>query len=528
MFLALFNLLQAQQPRGLSWLIWAAAIVVFLLGISLLVYFFIRLRKGDKELTEQDWSLSRRGIIVDAPASDIKDEAGSATELGAAEPEAVEMPEAVEIPEAPLPAHQGETRTLSSDLIEAGRPAEGRPTELLTEPVYAAETQVTEAQVAETQAAELQAEEQEEYSQAAERDERPTQLLVSEQGEEATGEPSSVDETTPFDEEIWNELEQPAQASDAAVVDHHSGREPFEPPSITRIRGREEYEPPAIEPIVPREGDARPTRSQAMQPPPATRRSNMRPESTGELNAAEMNAAPSAIPAAPAREHTVAASAADRPHEVSSHELSRRKVSGSILGLPATPSSEPFVFGERSRAADEGEIDALTNYGKDPYAGGGHGGTIALAVAVLLIAGAILAYLYIPSVHSRVDQFVARVRNRGQEPAATQAASVKPRAMIFISRNPQVTKNMVKVRGSVDNTDPAEPLEAPLFIEIALERRDGAPPDKRNVAVKPEPLAPGQRGIYEFEYDGKQYSAYSVSKLFSKGDEVKYSSPQQK
>jgi hypothetical protein len=211
---------------------------------------------------------------------------------------------------------------------------------------------------------------------------------------------------------------------------------------------------------------------------------------------------------------TVASNVVDRP----------RKVSGSVLGLPATASNEPMVFGERARSADEVEVGALTNYGKDPYAGGGHGGTIALVIAVIIVSGAVLAYFYIPSVHARVDAFVARVRNRGQEP---QQAVAKPRAMIFPPRTSAV-KNMVKVQGDVINSDPTAPLEAPIYVEVSLERRDGAPADKRNVPVAPEPLAPSQRGVYEFEYDGKMYSGVVVSKLYSNGEEVKYSAPQKR
>jgi hypothetical protein len=150
MFLALFNLLQAQQPSGLSWLIWAGAILAFLLGIGLLVYFFIRLRKSDTELTEQEWSLSRRGIIVDAP--DVKndaviDESPRAAEPYAAaearEPEASAAAEAgvaeAEAVEASPPAYEGETRALSSDMIEAGTPADALP-----EPAHARETGLRE------------------------------------------------------------------------------------------------------------------------------------------------------------------------------------------------------------------------------------------------------------------------------------------------------------------------------------------------------------------------------------------------
>jgi hypothetical protein len=229
---------------------------------------------------------------------------------------------------------------------------------------------------------------------------------------------------------------------------------------------------------------------------------------------AALRPAPEPAPVERPAEQSVAAVAAERP----------RKVSGSVLGLPSTASSAPMVFGERPCPDDEAGIGALTNYGKDPYAGGGHGGTIALVVAVLLIAGAILAYLYVPSVHSKVDELVARVRNRGQEPPPPVA---KPRAMLFMPRV-TVVKNMVKVQGDVINSDPAEPIEAPIHIDVPLERRDGSALEMRSVPVKPEPLAPGQKGVYEFEYDGRAYRGIIVtkSKLYSNGQEVVYATPQ--
>ena len=93
-------------------------------------------------------------------------------------------------------------------------------------------------------------------------------------------------------------------------------------------------------------------------------------------------------------------------------------------------------------------IDALSNYGKDVGPKGGRGGTIALLLVVGLLGGAVLLYLFVPSVHSRVGSFMGQMR--GTDALAAQEAAMKPKVQI-IPQYPQVNKNLVTAKGAVDN-----------------------------------------------------------------------------
>jgi len=182
-----------------------------------------------------------------------------------------------------------------------------------------------------------------------------------------------------------------------------------------------------------------------------------------------------------------------------------------------------LILGDPVQPAGEAGIGALANYGKDVEHKGGRGGTIALFVVVLLFGGALLLYLLVPSVHSRVSAFVAHVR--GTDIPAAQT----PKAQIIPSYRPEVNKNMVKARGAVENISDA-PLEN-LSVEVSLQRGGDAPPEIRTVSVTPNPLPPGQRGTFEFEYDGKRdtgFASYKITKLFSNGTEIKFRAPGQK
>jgi hypothetical protein len=66
-----------------------------------------------------------------------------------------------------------------------------------------------------------------------------------------------------------------------------------------------------------------------------------------------------------------------------------------------------------------------------------------------------------------------------------------------------------------------------LAVEVTLERNDGST-EARELALKPAELAPRQQGLYEFEYDGKLYTGYTVTKLSSDSGEVKFNAPSSK
>jgi hypothetical protein len=101
-----------------------------------------------------------------------------------------------------------------------------------------------------------------------------------------------------------------------------------------------------------------------------------------------------------------------------------------------------------------------------------------------------------------------------------------PKAVIYPRFNSEVVKNQIKIKGAVDNIW-NEPLEN-LTVEVTLVRGADASPQIIPVAVNPNPLPPNQRGTFDFEYDGKRdtgFSGYKITKLFSNGNEVKFTSP---
>jgi hypothetical protein len=134
-------------------------------------------------------------------------------------------------------------------------------------------------------------------------------------------------------------------------------------------------------------------------------------------------------------------------------------------------------------------------------------------------------YFFVPSVHSKVDGFIARLR--GTE--AQDRDAIKTKAQIIPSSRPEVNKNMVTARGAVDNISD-EPL-AGLEVEVSLRRGDDSPPEIRRIPVTPDPLSPGERGAFEFEYDGKRdtgFAGYTITRLFSNGTELRFRTPMQK
>lgn len=486
MVLSLIYLIQA-QPQRAPWIVWAAAIVLFVLAVSGIVYFLTRLKRVEKE-PEEDWTLSSRSLLGNAVVA--KTEPVAPTQPAPARETATEEAEKIE-PDV-------------EEIVYAEEPDE--PPRRLTVPL-------------------------------------PPQPEVAEEVEQAEtsplAEPVATRQTvelTPFDDEVWAGLDdqgepfaevskevskyeprqpesrQPAadegtRPLSSARVDERS-RARFEAPRIEPVNRREPFEPPLIEPLKPRET--------AEEFNPATE--PLRPERQPEPPSPQSTVIPgpwAAQQPEPAAPSTNAGSGASRT-------APRRKVAGSVLGLPAERSQGPLVLGEPALHKEESGIGSLTRYGREADEPKGHGGTIALVLAILIVAGAVLAYLYVPEFQTWVNEKAARVRNRGQAPVAAQVE--QPKASIFPATNPEVNKNIVKARGAVDNRS-EEPLEG-LFVEVSLERPDGTA-ETRNVPVTPAQLAPRQRGIYEFEYDGKQFRGYKVMKLTSNGSDVKFISPNQ-
>jgi hypothetical protein len=512
MSLLLLNLLQ--QGR-LSKVVIVGAALLFIAGVSLLVYFYRRYRRIEKE-PEEDWDLSRRSLFVNvAPPTRTAEEASD---------------KAVPTTPAPEITHvvPGGTRELFSEPhLQSSTPAS-------TTPASSKPPRETEAPVPPIEPA-------------------TPPVKVIEPSPEPIGpigpigpikKPVSEHEHTAFDEEVWAglEVEEPSSTQDhpgettplhavterlpAARVDERSHRELFEPPRIERVLHREPFEPPSIKPLTPRE-QAAVTRELRSSPPPRTPETRdvasenpARDTMIFGANPSERDQRPSSAQP-PGAEPVIAASARIAEPSLAGAR-SQKAHAGSILGLPAEGSHGPLILGEPVRAESEAGIGALTNYGKDLSPKAGSGGTIALLIVVALLGGALLLYLFVPSVHSRVSAFVGRVRGTDSQ------ASMKPKVQIFPSFRQEVNKNMVTAKGAIDNISD-EPLEN-LEVEVALQRGADAPPEIRRIAVTPNPLPTNTRGNFEFEYDGKRDTGFvsgKVTRVFSNGSEIKFRAPSQ-
>jgi hypothetical protein len=516
----LLNLLQPQ--RRISLVVIIGAVFAFIAGVSLLVYFYRRYKGIEKE-SEEDWDSSRRSLFVNAPPP-----AGAAKgqESDTSKPVELKTPVAEEVP-----VQTSGTRELAGNINLASF----APTTAKPEP--------------EVEAAALEAPIQPEAAPPPEP--RPTEMLASPSPIEAATETEAEPEAAPFDPEVWAGLEnaeQPPPAAEHEVilqsapeplsvarVEQPSQREPFEPPRIGRISHREPFEPPAIEPLTPRETGATRELHSAQSP---------RVEQTGRDNTDErmgrgtvrFGSAPEDIPrhVEPPERKTpelagelVAAAPGMRPEpSIPGTASPRGQRAGSILGLPAEPSQQPMIFGEPVQPAEDVGIGALTNYGKDVGPKGGRAGTIVLLIVVVLLGSAVGLYFFVPSVHSRVGALVARLRGN---PTQAELDATKTRAQIIPSFRPEVNKNMVTAKGTVDNISD-EPLEN-LTVEVVLQPGGDAPAETRAIPVTPNPLPPRERGFYEFEYDGKRdtgFAKYTITRLLSNGNEVRFRSPAQK
>ena len=151
---------------------------------------------------------------------------------------------------------------------------------------------------------------------------------------------------------------------------------------------------------------------------------------------------------------------------------------------------------------------------------------VTLALTILIVGGGTLAYLFMPSVHARVDSVVSRLRG---EPPPEPPAPPKPKAQI-VDAGSEAVKNVVKAKGKIYNVS-TEPLEN-LSVEIGLFRTEESQPDTRIVLVIPNRLEPAQQGRFEFEYDGSKAtgypSGYKPLRLLSKDEEVSFTRPGQR
>ncbi len=504
MLLLLISLLQ--QGR-LSKVVIVGASLLFIAGVSLLVYFYRRYRRIEKE-PEEDWDLSRRSLFVNvaapsrspddaidsaavhpAPISELTPVVSGGTSERASEPQSQSSkPAAPDAPQPTAPTHP-------SAPIEVIAPAPP------VEPV---------------------------------REERMTQVLASpsplepKPSEQPVAKTELEREHTAFDDDVWDglEVEEPSQVRGGetmplhavteplpgARVDERSHRESFEAPRIERVLHREPFEPPAIKPLTPRE-QAAVTRELRSSTPPRTLPTREEAKETPARNTMIFGAHSTEPDSRPSTAEPVIAASGRIAEPSVAGARSYKAPAGSILGLPAEASHGPLILGDPVRAESDTGIGALTNYGKDLSPKAGWGGTIALIVVVALLGGAVLLYLFVPSVHSRVSSYIGRARGTDAQ------ASTQPKAQIF----PSFRQEGTKAKGAIDNIS-GEPLEN-LEVEISLQH--DATPEIRRGAVTPNPLPPNTRGAFEFDYDGKKDTNGKILRLLSNGNEIKFRAPNQ-
>ena len=536
MSLALLILIQAQEPARLSKAVIVGVVLVFIVGVSLLVYFFRRYQKTEKE-AQDEWDRPEQSLFGAALPAAEEGHRPSKAEAGVAAAEKGELRKSLADKGRVAPVSNISPLHIEPPEPEAGVIAEPTTQVLMSEsiPSIPAHQQSIQTSPAKRTTGEL-------ASPSSE---------IPKQGPDIASTEAQA-EATPFDNDVWTGLEMPEAASPGtqllgaeslaasieqaaetsspggmvepsgpgaqtellgvARVDERPPREPFEAPRITPIVHREPWVPPQIELLKPR-----------VQPPIA------QPESP-EARTQVLASSPALSPEQAAPVETIA-DAEKLPAEVAtpvvapaaaSTVTSRRTPAGSVLGLPAERSHAPFVLGAPVKPRDEIGIGALSNYGKDVDNGGGHGGTIALATVILLLGGGIATYLFVPSVNSRVNAMVGRAR--GIDPKPAQPIE-QDKAIIFPARN-EANKNMVKARGAVDNI--SEETLGGLSVEVSLERGNGAPPELRKVAVTPAQLEPKQRGVFEFEYNGNRatgFTGYRIVRLLSGETGIKFTTP---
>lgn len=509
-------LLSLLQQGRLSKVVIVGAALLFIAGVSLLVYFYRRYRRIEKE-PEEDWDLSRRSLFVNVapPSHTAGDASDSAAAPTAAIPEITPVvsggtsefaspPQSQSatpaVHDAPQPSHVPVPPSAHIEVSEPAPPVEAVSEERMTQ-VLASPSPIEPKEPKEPEA--------------------PVQPAAKTESDH---------EHTAFDDDVWDGLEvedkSPAQGGETAPlhavterlpgarVDERSHREAFEAPRIEQVLHREPFESPAIKLLTPRE-QAAVTRELRSSKPPGTQSTREEAKETPARNTMIFGAMPAEPDARPSTAAPVIAASGRIAEPSVAGARSYRAPAGSILGLPAEASQGPLILGERVRTESDTGIGALTNYGKDLSPKAGRGGTIALIVVIALLGGAVLLYLFVPSVHSRVSSYIGRARGTDSQ------ASTKAKAQIF----PSFRQEGSKAKGAIDNISD-EPLEN-LEVEISLQHGSDATPEVRRGAVAPNPLPPNTRGTFEFEYDGKKDTNGKILRLLRNGSEIKFRAPNQ-
>lgn len=517
LLLILLNLLQAQ--KRLSWLVIVAAVIALIATVSLFVYFFKRYKRIEKE-TENEWDSSRTSLFVDEPAARPKKIERPAV------PETVEK----ESPMATEPA-QGSTRMFASDITLPSFTPATNEGETKTEPAPVEQAAPPVEPPATPQPPPVEPSVKPGATEILASPKQPVPVAESKPADKVV----EQEALAPVDtvEPVRSEVEAPPAVIEppkVAKVEERPSRAAFESPKIERVSQREIYEAPRIEPLTPREASAtrelRSVRPISSAPPPPERPDVQDVRGTVRLGSERILKSDQPVPETretrTLKEDVIAVTPMAEPALTGG--ASRSKMFGAVLGLPSEASRQPLILGSPVKPAEEIGIGELTHYGQDLGPKGGRAGKIALFTILGLMVAAGASYLFVPSVHSRVGDYLAKLRGRDLQ--AAQEAAMKPKAQVIPSTRPEVNKSTVTARGAVDNLSD-EPLEN-LSVEVSLQRGDGQSPEIRTIAVTPNPLPPNQRGSFEFEYDGKRdtgFAGYTITRLLSNGNEVRFRAP---
>lgn len=513
--------------------------------------------QATEESLSAEASLPTATSTLVSPASSALHEP-SQTRLLASEPGATQLLSSEPRSEPPLTASEAAPEAVAPavEALPAPHASEPEParsdraTELLASPLQAptapADVPATPAPFDE----EIWAELRDTVAPAPPAHIEPTRPLGAPMNEQASAPLVETDEN----EQASAPLVETDAVEPIARVESRTDRALFEPPTITPLAPRAPFAPPTITPITPRQQAEMMAEPSAPQPPPHDLYANSL--STGESAPTTKLYSQPAPPDVSPR----AASLLDQEREAARHtrELAtppsvtsatppvsgdddwaavsaasvsaaraRRTPAGAVLGLPISGGGGPLVLGTPVKPRDEIGIGGLSNYGKPPVKEGGKGGTIALVLVLLIIGGSAAAYRFSPTVHAKVNAWVARAR--GLDPNETPL-SPEPKVRIFPSRTPATNKNIVTASGAVENIS-KETFDN-LSLEIALERGNGGAPEIRTVPITPAQLEPNGRGTYAFEYDGNKETGfgggYTIKRLLSNGIAVRFTAPEQK
>jgi len=483
MFSVFCLLAQTAQAQRLPWAFLVLFGLMAVAAIALLIYFLGKLRKSEKE-SEDDWGLSSRGILLSStqPASQTEKKASKTSDepvVVAKEPEPVVGQEpAAEAAQATEAGQAAEVASAVSQTTVAASVAERMPTHGGPEALEGSHGLEQETSI--------------ELGHAAPE--------MHEEGKAESGGLHELDHAaSPFDEEVWSQLESHAPAATPVVTEQ--ARRMDEVP-----RAKERYEPPRIEPLTPRTDQAAPPRMA-----PIIRSTEPR-EAAPALEALSS-------PASASQQSSVGQARLEARPRVSKSAMSSAAPAGSILGLPAAASAGPLII-DRSRARSDAEqVGTLANYDKTPDDKAGHSGTIALVIVLGLVCGSLAAYLAVPPIHSRVDTFVAHVRGTDVPDKGQPVAQIFP-APYDNSKDP------IEVKGSLQNI--SDHTLYGLVVTVSLQPKPGGEALTEYAQVTPDELQPSQQGSYDFQIDAKKYTGYRIVALKNRdGVGLEYNKPNQ-